>query len=474
MLPVALIALAIIAAPALALGAIRWRRAIVMALPFLVTLNGLAIPLGVSSVRLDQLAACLLVVPMVAPVLTGARRSLRVDAVCWWLLAILVANVVASALHSPALSYSVVQCANLASVWVIYLLLINFLETREELEAFLGRVIWAGIAAITIGIIAYTLAIAGFDVGGAEVSQIAAERLTEAYGAYGTMVEPNILGSFAGAHLVLAVALLVGALSHEVAPTRLRAIRWLAVISTIGLVLSFTRAAWIGAIAALLGVGLFAARRLAGRIHVKRWLASLGALSLAAIALLSLPGTAGNLLRFKLLNLVNVATPTGISRLVTYAMALEQTAKHWFIGWGTYTFAPLVAEGADFQRFENWRNLWIGNYLLLALHDTGVVGLLLWIGLLWTILVRGLRATRDLATLDPSSGTRTAALTAAVASLLIPFLATTGFSLGYAWLLIGLLGAHCRLADATRTSPSPRPVSIPIGDRLQPLPADAS
>ena len=119
---------------------------------------------------------------------------------------------------------------------------------------------------------------------------------------------------------------------------------------------------------------------------------------------------------------------------------------HPFIGWGTFTFAPIIAEGADFQRLEGWRNLWIGNYLLLALHDTGAIGLLTWLGLFWTILAGGVRAAFAARVTDPLGAARTIALTAAVATLLIPYLATTGFSLGFTWILIGLLGAYRHLA----------------------------
>ncbi len=464
MLLVVLLALALVAGSALALAAIRWRRSFVMALPFVVILNGVAIPLGDASIRAEQLASLLLAVPLAAPVLVGVRR-LRLDAVSWYLAAILVVNVVSSAMHSPVLTYSLVQCANLASVWFIYVLTINLLETRADLDAFLRSVVWAGIVGTGIAIAAFVLASAGLEVGGAEVSATAAQRLTNAYGAYGTMVEPNILGSFAASHLVLAAGLFAAQWRDQ------RIIRWLAMCCSIALVLSFTRAAWLGALVGLVAVGVTALRNSGRRIHTRRILLPLGIALGLALVLLVIPGSTGTLFRYKLLNLVNPATPTGIQRLLTYAMAIEQTTKHWMLGWGTYTFAPLVAEGADFQRFENWRNLWIGNYLLLALHDTGVVGLVLWIGLLWTVLSNGVRAARRAMMQDPAIGGIIVALTASVGTLLIPFLTTTGFSLGYPWLLIGLLGAYRRLVAGPESVAAPV-VAQPA--RLSALPADAS
>ena len=418
-----------------------------MALPFLVVLNGVPIRVGGVALHVDQMAACLLVVPLGASVLAGKRR-LYTDGTIWWLGALLAANIAASLLNSPARSYSLLQCINLASVWVIYVLVVNFVEP-EELEPFFRRCLWAALGASVIGITAYLLNVAGVPVGGAEVSASAAEQLTNAYGAYGTMVEPNIFGGFTSAYLVISVILLaIASRAGEVGSRNVRLLRWVAGATAAGLVLSFTRAAWLGA---LVGLALFVvlARRMLGMtIRLRGVFASIGVAVVAAAVLWVLPGSAGDLFRFKVDNLLNIASPTAFLRLVSYGIALQQTAAHPVVGYGTFSFAALTLQGADFQQFDNWHNLWIGNYLLLALHDTGVVGLVLWIGLIAGIVVRGVRAVRRLRSVDPAMTARTLALTIAIASLLVPFLATTGFTLGYTWLLIGLLGAYCRAAPA--------------------------
>jgi O-antigen ligase len=458
MSPTLVVALALVAIPVLSFAAIRWRRAIVMALPFLAILNGLAIPLGASSIRADQLAASILLAPLAAALLIGARR-LRTDSTVWLIGAVLGLNVIASALNSPARTYSLLQCVNLATVWVIYLLLINFLETREDAELFLRRCIQAAMIASVIGIVAFLLAIAGFNVGGAEVSTASVEYLTKAYGASGTMVEPNIFGSFTAAHLVLSVVLLTlaGRMPSSVIPTRV--LTALAALSAAGLVLSFTRAAWLGAVAGIVLYLLLGGRALGLRVRLPRMFVPVAVGATVVLLIVLGAGNAGNLLRFKVLNLVNFQSPTAALRLATYAVALQQVLAHPVLGWGTFTFAPLVAGGADFQRFEGWRNLWIGDYLLLALHDTGVVGLLTWLALLWSSLAGGIRAARASRESDPLIAGRTIALTAAVATLLIPYLATTGFSLGFTWVLIGLLGVYRHLS-LSAPEPAPLPQSI--------------
>jgi hypothetical protein len=241
---------ALFAVPLLALVAILWRRALLLALPLLTILNGLPLTAGGSAVRVDQLAACLLLVPLSASILSGTRR-LRTDSTTWWLAAILALNVASSVMNSPARVYSLSQCANLASSWVIYVVLLNFLETREDLETFFRGSLWAAIAASTIGIIAFCLAIIGLPVGGADVSASALTDLTSAFGARGTLLEANIFGSLTGAYLVVALALLALAPRLPSAGIPVRLLRWTATLTATGLLLSFTRSAWIGTLAGI-------------------------------------------------------------------------------------------------------------------------------------------------------------------------------------------------------------------------------
>ena len=191
------------------------------------------------------------------------------------------------------------------------------------------------------------------------------------------------------------------------------------------------------------------------------------AVVVVAVALILSPGDTGALLRFKLSNLVNLESQTAVVRALVYGLAIDQVTAHPIVGWGTFTFAPLVAQGVDFQQFTNWKNLWIGNYLLLALHDTGVIGLALWCGMLWTVVARAVRAVRALREPAPGASDLTLALAMAVVTMLIPFLATNGFSLGFPWLLIGLLGVSARRAATASAS---APVAAPV----VPQPADAT
>src|SRR5262249_20879671 len=204
---------------------------------------------------------------------------------------------------------------------LMYVLVVNFLDTRDAMDAFLRRWLWAAIAGSVIGTGAFVLASFGMDLGGAEVSRLAAERLTQAYGAYGVMVEPNIFGSFTAAALVLSTVLFVGLPRDGSAAREIRLAGWAAATSAVGLVLSVTRAAWLGAL-----LGFVCCAAAAGRGWIRhgrrRGLGKpLAAMAAVVVFLLVAPGDTGSLFRFKLLNLVNLQSQTAVLRLVTYSMA---------------------------------------------------------------------------------------------------------------------------------------------------------
>lgn len=449
MLTYLLFALSGLPVVAIVIAAVLWPRPLLFALPVLAVLNGVTLPVAGMQVRTDQLAACALAFALLVAIIRG-ERTLQLDAVAWWLAALFGINVVASLVNSPVPSYSLLQCANLASAWVIYVVLINYLDSADAVARFTRVLLRAAAVASAVGIAAFALNLVGVPVGGAEVSRAAAERLTNAFGAYGTMFEPNIFASFTGASFVLAAGLLARTADSPDDSTGL--LRWVAALAGAGLVLSFTRAAWLGAVAGCVVLITLGGRALLARLELRRAVVPVmvGLMVIGVLGLVS--DNTSVLLRYKLTNLFNLESQSAVLRLTTYALAADQWLAHPWLGHGTFTFAALVAEGSDFQRFEGWRNLWIGNFLVLGLHDTGVVGLVMWCGMLWSVLRRGalamraLRSTNAATVEDRHAAQRALALTAAVASLLIPFLATSGFSLGYSWVFIGLLGAQSRLA----------------------------
>lgn len=454
MSPLIALALVLLALPLVAALAVTGRRALLAALPLLVTLNGVAIPVGGFAVRVDQVAALLLAGALVLGCIMGHRRF-YVDPPMRWLAAFGVLNLVASALFSPDRGYSVTQVANIASAWAIYVVVVNYADDPAMSRDLQRRYLAAGLFATALGIVAFVLGKAGLDVGGANVVEYV-DDIAQPVGSYGTMREPNIYGSYSAAMLVLATGLTLLPTPHPIVGPRTA--RVVAASGAVALILSFTRGAWLGAFCGLVVLLVLAGRHFGLRVRLRTLLAPVAVLAVLSLVLWFSPFEAAEFFRYKVRNLFNPQSSNAVVRLVVFGFALEQFAERPLLGWGTYSFAPLMAEGIAFRQIENWQNLWIPNFVLQVMHDTGIVGLLVFLALLASVIRRGLRAARLAATGDRSRAATLVALVASYCTLFVPFLFTTGFSLGYAWLLPALIGAHARIVLDAVPARAPGPV----------------
>jgi O-antigen ligase len=420
--------------------AIAFREKILRALPFLVALNGVAVPVGGLSVRLDQLAGILLFGALIAAVALGHRR-LVTDRTTIYIGAVAAVNVVASVLHSPALLYSIGQVLNQLSVWVIYLVVLNYLDSLDELARFTRLFLIAGLIEAAVGICAFLLGALGVPAGGANVDP---NDFGLAFGAYGTTVEPNLFGSYCQIFFLAGMGLIWLSRTRGERPSRfLVAVTG---VTGLGLFLSFTRGAWLGTAFGLVVLLVLGWRWLGVRVQPAQIIVPIVATVAIGVALWFAPFGIGEFFRYKVANLVNPESQSASVRLVAYGLALQHIVEHPWIGSGTYSFAALVARGADFREFEGWRNLWIGNYVLLALHDTGIIGLGILVALIASFLRHAARAARRWVAADTARARVQIALIAAFASLLVSFLTSSGLTLGYPWLLMGIIGAYTRLA----------------------------
>ena len=130
--------------------------------------------------------------------------------------------------------------------------------------------------------------------------------------------------------------------------------------------------------------------------------------------------------------------------------------RPWF-GWGCYSYGDKNAEPDTPRALRPW----IGNFAITALHDSGIIGTSLLFLFLGINLIGGLRASRQLWSIEPTSSVRLVGLVYGVVALLIAFLATTGFSYGYPWIALGLIGAYRRRARQLL-----RRRRLTVGDKL--------
>jgi len=264
---------------------------------------------------------------------------------------------------------------------------------RGRGRAIVAAVLLAGLAQAALGVWQYQ-----FRGDGPEHFRLASGQ----YRAYGTFEQPNPFGGFLGLLWPVAAGLAVGWLAEA---WRLRSARHLAAalpfgfaaaLLGLGLVVSFSRGAWLGAAAAGLALAVRLPRRL--------WM-GLGLVAVAGVAGLlllraglvpaSIAARLGDLSEFTTVADVrganiNDANFAIIERLAHWQAADAMAREHLWIGVGLGNYGPVYARYA----LLNWPNA-LGHAHMIYLNvlaETGVVGLLAYL-LFWvSVIAATLRA----------------------------------------------------------------------------------
>ena len=311
-----------------------------------------------------------------------ARRQIEVPRLPWPLfagLAALLAVGAASLWNAPSLPDGLAELAKWVEISVMAALVYDAAR-RGRIGWVLGAALASGTLQAVLGIWQY-----GFSATGPETFAIMGSR----FRAYGTFQQPNPFAGYLG--LVWPVA--AGLAAHRVAWLRQRkppALDWLlfaglAGISLLGLVLSFSRGAWLGAALAGLALAAFWPRRPWAGLALGTF-ALLAVLAAAQAGLLpaALVGRLDGLSEFTTaydvrgvpINDENYAV---IQRLAFWQSARAMADAQPWLGVGLGNFASAYPAYA----LLNWP-LAIGhahNTYLNTLAETGVLGLAAYLGL---------------------------------------------------------------------------------------------
>ena len=383
------------------------------------------------NVRADQVAAVILLFVLLAKVLLGIRR-LYIDFPAKMLLLFLAISLVSSIFNAPDPRYSILQTINIASVSSIYVVLTNFLDSEGKIKQFLRYYLRAGFFFMLVGVSLFVLSLAlrtrlyGVNLDG--------DNPYLAYGVYATMREPNIFGSYCLIYFVVSLGLLVVGKRCEIGTRRF--LKLLFFISSLGLILSFTRGAWLGGV---LGAALlihFVFEYFRGATRKRRTIAIL--LSVMVIVLIVSSVASDFFLSYKIRNLLQYKSGTGLGRLIVWGEALRGTEHHILLGNGTYSFASLFNLNGSYNDLQN---AWIGNVFITALHDAGVLGFIAFMAMLIGLIIMGTRKFKKSKEQIGSIPVLSLIFVMAMVGMLLAFFFTTGFSYGYAWIPLGVLGA---------------------------------
>ncbi len=240
---------------------------------------------------------------------------------------------------------------------------------------------------------------------------------------YSVMWEANIFGSFEMIVASLAFSRIIGeGISHA----RARASVAIFLVAMLALLISFTRAAWIGFFVAL-SLQVFLSRRelQLGRRIVGGIFA--GSIAIGVVFLIG----AGQTLLNRMMSLGEVETGTLAFRLIRWKLAWDQFLGSPLLGLGTNSFGQRFTDPSQHDAPD-----YLPSLFLQALYDTGLLGFALLLGF-FGYLVWGLWRRQRIA---PERSDRVLArgLLATLCGMIIAYQATSAFWFGYNWVLFAL------------------------------------
>jgi O-antigen ligase len=356
------------------------------------------------------------------------RVELRLRTFDYFLIVYVALNFFTSAVTSPQ-PHLTLRWATLNAIVVSPYFLIRFLIKDEKgLHRAFQLLLWVGAVESVYGVLCF-LSNHIFETSvGVEVGQYGAIP-----GIYGTQFEANVFGSYTGCCAIMFLAYFL--LSQE---PRRAWYGWGFAITTMAALVSLARSVLLALPVAAALVVWIALKQ--GELRIRKVVPLAAAVGLL---LLLFSPILMNLVRerFSTIDLSQISSDdTTLSRLLQVAVAIEDVQARPMLGTGTASF-HLFFDPNDYPAGfagEAEEPGWISNTPLRILHDTGVVGLMIFLLFVAYLAVAVRKAARN------ASARNTAILTALFAGGLlyaIAFQASEATMLAFTWVHLGLLAA---------------------------------
>jgi len=392
-------------------------------------------------VRAEHIAIGLVVLMAALEVSKGKLRTgFELKTFDYCLISYVVLNFVTSALTSPEPQMTIRWAALNALAVLPYFLARILVRSEKTLYRTFLILLWVGAAESAYGIIVFLSHYAFGTAVGVELEQYG---FTSAV--YGTQYEPNLFGSYAACSAIMFLALFV------LTPPRER--RWWysagLAITTLGATISLARSVFVA-----LPIVALIVLRIAWKKGLFRLKAVVPLMAGTGLLLLAVSPLVVNVVRerFSTIELNDIASDdTTWERLIQMGIALEDVQAHPILGTGTASF-HLFFDPADYPEGfagDAEEPGWISNTPLRILHDTGAVGLVVFLFFVGSLVV-GVRAVAKKAT-----GTTFTVLTAIFCGCVlyaITFQVTEATMLAFTWIHIGLLAAAIAILQGKQGS----------------------
>lgn len=338
-------------------------------------------------------------------------------------------NLISSLINSPILRVSLQRCALIAVIFLTYFTVVNLSIRRPHLlKNFILVFLLVGVGEFLYCVISMLVYLKGFDIGGIQLGQWGNTVTSR-----GTFLEANLLGSYSA---VLGVFFLTYLLSSYYRKQR----KWLAIafmLTMFTLIMSWTRGAWLAfLVGSVVVLFLLCRKRIisarAFYITTLIILITLGFFFLVIASNIEEVSQMGDMFVWKLRNFFDIKGGTGAYRFDKYTLAISHWQARPLLGWGTDSFKVFG------------KTAWIGSSVLHTLHDTGIIGLLIFVWLMLKVLLSGLKALKI--TEDVFFKVNLIAFIGSFLGLFIAYQVSTALWLPFPWVHLGLMIAIVRIA----------------------------
>lgn len=408
------------------------RNKLIFLLPYLAGLTGINLIIFNYNIRFDQLLVVVLLLVLISNRLISSKRF-YIDTPGKILILLLFSNLISSLINAPSLKNSLLQLLNLASAWFAYFIIINFLDNNEKINRFIKHIFYSSIIFISYGLLAFVLSKFGVEILGVNSDITYKLNPYIAYGIQGTMREPNIYGNYSMIFFIISFGFW---LLPQHSNLSKGFIYTMILISFLGTLLSFTRGAWIGALVGILAILFYSKKLKGGSIQYVKFFVFIFAIVIFT-SYYTYDFINKNYFDYKILNLVDFSEGSGAYRIRTFMLALDDIEQKPILGWGTYSFTDIYSLGYSTQGHGEW----IPNFLLLSLHDTGLIGLFLTISFFIIIFKKSFKSITFFMVKDNYYALYLLIFLCSLIGIIVAFQTSSGLSLVYPWLLIGVISA---------------------------------
>src|ERR1022692_1974568 len=352
------------------------------------------------------------------------------------LLALLAMNFITSIMVSPNRVSSLRWVLLLTLAVSPFFLLLQIIRTEEQLDKLMVLWLWVGAFGALFGIFCFLSHLAFRTEFGVTIVDF----LGFMQEVHGSLWEPNIFGSYCTCFAVMFLFYFLDGAPQN--PWHLAGF----FLTTVGGLLSLARQGWVCLISVGTLVLLYNLRRRTIRLkHLAPILASVlitlvvGVMTMADLSerIAGLTGEAAE-------------DPTVVRRVGMLALAMQDIVQHPVVGLGTGSLGLLYIADSD-STYEGVDKAWLGSLFVGIMHDTGLIGIGIFI---WFTVELGRRAWRVLAApVRAPARTAVGALSAGVLVFLIAYQFTDASTFALTWVQFGLMGVALRLAEV-RSGPN--------------------